>query len=368
MVFLVDLPNPVHGMSSVNLSVLRSSLNLNINSIVINTVPSYAARFFNTRVWVMFKVVHTLLCYVKLLGALFFNIHGPAYRAINGGNGQAYDLIYITLLRLFKCKLFIHHHSFDYINSKTVLFAILNKLAGSDCKHVVLGSRMGALLHELYEIPKENIIIISNSAFFDEPSTPIIFDRKKPTNIVIGHLANLCIEKGLDDFINICKVLQNAGVDFEAKLAGPIINEKSKELVDSACQEISKLTYLGPVYGSEKSDFFKSIDVFIFPSKYKNEAEPLVLYEAAEHGVLNIGTEVGCMKEVLFQLGGVSFASSEELLDSILTVLTDETGAPRDIVATKEERINLFLQARQNSIKELNQLFVAMESNHANIK
>jgi glycosyltransferase involved in cell wall biosynthesis len=365
MIFLVDLPKPVHGMSSVNLSVLRSLIKLNINPRIINTVPSYAAKFFNTKLWIVFKVFHTLLCYVKLFYILIFNIGSAAYRSINGGNGQIYDLIYIILLRLFKCKLFIHHHSFDYINSKTLLFAILNKLAGSGCKHVVLGNKMGMLLHELYNIPKENIIIISNSAFFDEPDTSTILDGKKSSGMVIGHLANLCIEKGLDDFINVCKVLQNAGVDFEAKLAGPIINEKSKDLVMCACKNISNLTYLGPVYGSQKSKFFKSIDVFIFPSKYKNEAEPLVLYEAAQYGVLNIGTEVGCMKDVLFQLGGISFASSKELLESILTLLTDETGEPRDIMATKEDRLNLFLQARQDAINALNQLFDTMESKHA---
>jgi glycosyltransferase involved in cell wall biosynthesis len=227
---------------------------------------------------------------------------------------------------------------------------------------------MGNLLCELYGISNDNIIVISNSAFFENSTQVGVAYMKEPVFISLGHLANLCVEKGLDDFIQVCKKLQDSGMEFEAKLAGPTINDQSKCVVEKACKEIPNLTYLGPVYGKQKSDFFRSIDIFIFPSKYKNEAEPLVLYEAAQYGALNIGTEVGCMKDVLAQLGGVSFSTSKDLVENIIPILNSETGSLANIRATRQERVNLFLKARETSISALNHLFDIMDDKNADSK
>lgn len=53
---------------------------------------------------------------------------------------------------------------------------------------------------------------------------------------------------------------------------------------------------------------FKNIDVFAFPSKYINEAEPLVLYEALQYGSFIVGSRQGSMQEVINKVDGVSFS------------------------------------------------------------
>jgi glycosyltransferase involved in cell wall biosynthesis len=84
------------------------------------------------------------------------------------------------------------------------------------------------------------------------------------------------------------------------------------------------MKYLSSVYGENKKNYFSNLDVFIFPSIYKNEAEPLVIYEAAQYGSIIIGSEIGCMKEVIKSLNGLSYPISDQNKDKyILRICND---------------------------------------------
>jgi glycosyltransferase involved in cell wall biosynthesis len=350
----MDLPKPVHGMANVNLAILEYTRKLNIEPQVINTVPSYAARFFTSKLWTPFKIVHTFLCCLRLLIALFFNIKGVVYRPINGGNGQVYDLIYISLCKIFGCKIYIHHHSFNYLNSKKTVFSMLNKLAGESTIHVVLGERMAVLLNELYGINKNNIKVVSNLAFFE--ALPSNLKNINNEVIKIGHLANLCIEKGVDVFIDVCRELYNSGVNFTAEIAGPCVDDKSKIMVTNAVNELPPLKYLGPVYSKDKDSFYHDLDCFVFPSKYSNEAEPLVLYEAALNGVYLIGTRRGCMADVIKGLNGFSCDVTPNTIEEISKEIKSQLNGGGFNFESKVERLNLFKQGQTKSKESLLQL------------
>ena len=66
------------------------------------------------------------------------------------------------------------------------------------------------------------------------------------------------------------------------------------------------LEYAGPVYGADKESFYASIDLFIFPTRYRHEAEPLVVLEALAHGRPVIAFGRGCIPALL--AGGVGQA------------------------------------------------------------
>lgn len=308
MIFLADFPPPVHGMANVNLAVynvLKDEVDVNVFKI--DTSPPVPVKYFTTRLWVVAKLIVFPFLIVKLLFAFIFMQYRVVYRPINAGWGQFFDFVFLAISRLFKADIYIHHHCFNYLSSNRKLFSVLNYIAGKRCIHIVLGDEMKAELCERYGIHEINVRVLSNLAFFDETS------KKKPNKnnkIVIGHLANLCEEKGLAIFIDVCRVLKEQGFKFNALLAGPFnsvedqaIYEKNSDLV----------RYLGPLYGKEKTSFFESLDVFVFPSKYVNEAEPLVLYESAQFGCFLLGTRRGCMKSVIERLDGTSFNECHDL-------------------------------------------------------
>lgn len=56
---------------------------------------------------------------------------------------------------------------------------------------------------------------------------------------------------------------------------------------------------LGPIAPDEVDDFYQQIDVFVFPSLYAQEAEPLVVLDAGRHGVPTIAFAVGCLPGIV---------------------------------------------------------------------
>jgi glycosyltransferase involved in cell wall biosynthesis len=361
MIFVMDLPKPIHGMSNVNLAVLNAAEEAGLKPKVINTVPSYASRFFSTKLWGGIKVGHTFMCYISLFSKLLFNSRGVVYRPINGGNGQVYDLGYILFCRLFLNKIYIHHHSFNYLNNRSFLFSTLNKLAGNTATHIVLGERMGLLLSEHYGIDKSKIQIVSNLAFFEaQIETETINDVNKYR---LGHLANLCTEKGVDIFIDVCRILQTFDIDFSAKIAGPFVDDIAKNIVLNAVNEIPQIEYVGPLYAEHKSDFYSKLDCFIFPSKYKNEAEPLVLYEAALTGAFLIGTRRGCMQDVIHQLLGFTTEENIDIANNIAKAIKLEIETQGVKNEEKAKRLTCF-RNKQGKAKESLTYFIEEMSHY----
>ncbi|WP_415893538.1 glycosyltransferase [Neptuniibacter sp. PT8_73] len=352
MIFLLDLPQPTHGMSSVNKNILDLACQRGALPNVINTVPSYASVFFGGYIWVFVKFVHFFFCFFKLLFFLVFFDRSVVYRPINGGGGQIFDIAFILLVRIFRVQIVIHHHSFNYLNRRSLLFSILQKLSGPNSLHVVLGKVMAEKLSDLYDINDSQMHILSNVAFFTEKST----DVSKNCIPVIGHLSNLCVDKGIIEFVDLCKALITSGFDFQAVIAGPFSDKSVQLVVENAIKEMSQVKYLGPLYGTEKDKFFSSLDVFVFPSRYKNEAEPLVLYEAAEYGALTLGTQRGCMATVIKALGGESFIEGENVASVMSDVIQESHKDGQFNFVNKIKRIEKFEASKYEARDSLERL------------
>lgn len=344
IVFLMDLPNPVHGMSTVNLAVQKHALQANLTPLVINTVPSFAASLFPTKWWSLLKVFHTLLCFLQLIFISLFNIKSVLYRPINGGGGQFYDILYLLVARLFAHEVYIHHHSFNYLNAKSRLFSVLNVIAGKSAAHIVLGNEMQVRLTALYGIDKKQISVVSNLAYFSPANVGMTSEDEV---IKIGHLANLCTEKGADTFLAVCRRLQCLNVDFSAKIAGPFADFMTKDMVLTAVTDIPSLQYIGPLYGVQKHQYYQELDCFIFPSRYKNEAEPLVLFEAANFGCLLMGTQRGCMQDAIDSLQGQTFEEDDLLVNNIVDSIFRAIELNLFSAEKKQERLTALLNEQE---------------------
>lgn len=310
MIFLGDLPKPLHGMSAMN-QQYRDYFN---PEYVINTAPSFAYKLFDGFLWKILKIA--LVIPVSFL-ILFARLKGErvCYRSLNGGIGQVYDLLYLLLLRALSFKIFLHHHSFNYLSKYSLLFRVNLSVLGEGATHIVLGQRMKDQLIEIYGVSPSKIMVVSNSVFFEPQSA-----QRLNNTPVLGYMANLTLEKGVAIFLDACKELIDRGVDFQAKIAGPIAGPGVQEVI-SEFVDLGVCEYVGPVYGECKDSFLSDLDIFAFPSQYKNEAEPLVLYEAAQYGALVVVTDVGCLADVSRTLGGATIESAEatgdKLADSI---------------------------------------------------
>ena len=352
MICLVDLPRPVHGVANINKVMLREFVESGLEVKVINTVPSYAWFLFPNKAWTICKALHTFYCFIKFFFHSVFNVGGIVYRPINGGFGQVYDLVYLFLAKIFLNRIYIHHHAFDYINKYKVLFYLVNFVAGNKAVHIVLGDKMGEALSELYRIEKKNIRVVSNLAFFEQP---VIQQRKNfDGKLKLGYLANLSIEKGVKSFVDVCRSLKVMGVNYEAKIAGPFSDSRSERVVRSIIEENDAVEYVGPLYKEDKTEFYQSLDCFVFPSK--NEAEPLVLYEAALFGAYLVGTRYGCMQGMIESLRGFSVVDDGDVAICIAQAIHHATESDTFNFKKRSIRVECFNDERIRSMQLLSNL------------
>ncbi|CAN0507481.1 unnamed protein product, partial [Phaeothamnion confervicola] len=128
----------------------------------------------------------------------------------------------------------------------------------------------------------------------------------------IGFLSNISLQKGVDVFLDLCQHLEERGWDGVAYIAGPFQDNEIKEYVFARLRNLNSICYLGPVYNELKNAFFEKIDIFIFPSSYSNEAEPLVVIEALANSIPVISTARGCLMEMIANGAGVIIPKREE--------------------------------------------------------
>ncbi len=359
ILFLVDMPKPTHGMSSINQQMWLRCQQQKVDARLINTVPSFAAALFHTRWWFVVKLFYSVAVFFRLLWCLVFDRPVLVYRSLNGGIGQVFDLCFLLLLRCSRAQVVLHHHSFSYLRQPSALFRLVLRLLKPDDRHLVLGASMASQLGTLYQVAGQSICTISNLSFFTDESHPSE-PAQQSLNVSapplkIGHLANLSFEKGIREFVDVVIALHQSGVAVQVVIAGPYSSPDVADYVVTQTAEYSFIQSIGPVYGVEKQHFFADLDLFLFPSKYVNEAEPLVLFEAAQQGAFLAGTDRGCMAEQINLFEGFCFTEATTAVD-IARQIADLKAAGLFDVDRKIARQTSFSRVQAQSQLRLQQM------------
>ena len=313
-------PPPVHGMSTVNLAVLERLRSNGAKVAVFDISASTLSRDLISRVR---KFPRLVWVFLRFLVMCSLSMGASVYIGMSGGYGQIYNFFFVLIARLFGCRLYLHHHSFAYLSSKKILSGLIFWLAGSNCQHVVLCACMGRSLRKCYGDGKR-VLVVSNSAFV--PSRVRTGMVVRPV-VVFGFLGNICAEKGIFLFLDVLSRMFLSGRKFGAIVAGPFQDETTEALVRARLSELRFVQYVGPKYGVEKDAFYKSIDALIFPTRYANEAEPLIILEAMSHGVPVMSFDRGCISEMIPSGGGrliVDSANAETDMYDVLAFWHDE--------------------------------------------
>lgn len=215
----------------------------------------------------------------------------------NAGWGLLYTLFHAALARGAGLNVALHHHSYAYINRRTNLMAMLCRIGGPRLTHVFLAEAMRESFCALYGDGLQTAIL-PNAMFVpaggEKPPAPAPGGRP----ITLGLLSNLDADKGLHDFVATARLLHAGASADRARmvLAGPIRSQSDRALVTQAQSE-GVLTWLGPLYGADKRRFFDDLDIFLFPTRYRHEAQPTVIYEALASGVAVIAFDRGAIRD-----------------------------------------------------------------------
>jgi len=266
-----------------------------------------------------------------------FNV---VYISLSGGLGQAYDLILIAVARIFGYALFIHHHSFAYVDKRSPMFALIGKIGGYRALHICLCSHMATKLKATYGSVSRTITV-SNAALVGSPRR-----RRSPRRdvIVLGHMSNLMPEKGIDTVLETVQRCMAAKLPVRLVVAGPMLGSSIRDMIVAAQAKFGPvLEYRGPIYGSDKDKFFEDIDIFLFPTRYENEAQPLVVLESLAAGVPVVAMARGCIADDLGDVGSVAF-EPEEFIRHVLYMVSQALKSP-DWLRKTSDRVRRHVRA-----------------------
>lgn len=274
------LPPPVHGFSFINEKMLN---------LFESTSP----------VFVLKRQHITITVFFLFLARLISRQFSVGYIGLSGGKGQLVDCFFVVLMKVFRLPIYVHHHSFAYINHVSLLNRLVFRML-RDSHHIVLCDVMGDGLMARYGIVLSNVSVVSNACFL--PSATSSHKNASAEVLRVGFLSNITEEKGIFDFLDIVSSVVSQGVKLEVLVAGPTASN-IQERFYSRLSELPYVIYVGAVYDDDKRRFFDSIDVLIFPTKYVNEAEPVTILEAMSYGIFVIARIRGCIASMTSSVG-----------------------------------------------------------------
>ena len=193
------------------------------------------------------------------------------------------------------------------------------------------------------------LFVIGNAGLVDSAllHLPLKLDGGE---LVLGHLSNLSLEKGIAEVVDLASALHRAGIPVRLIVGGPTADGQSRLQLDHAARELGELfEYRGLVTGKAKHAFFEEITHFVFPTRYVHEAVPLVIYEAMAAGAVCVATRQGSISEQLAGSPGVLARTQDSFVQDTLPVLVDGPVS----AATSQKSRQAYLRALSESERQL---------------
>lgn len=154
--------------------------------------------------------------------------------------------------------------------------------------------------------------------------------------IKLGYIGRLAEDKGIFEIVEALRLIRERGsVSFQIHWAGsgPAEAVLRQSVKAAGLEEYS--TFLGPIFGDQKLEFWKTTDLFLFPT-YHREGLPYTVLESLASGTPMITTRVGGIPDAITDgVHGLFVASKapEDLADAI-----ERAAGDRDWLRTASTR------------------------------
>jgi glycosyltransferase involved in cell wall biosynthesis len=282
------------------------------------------------------KVYYLLELYAKILWALIsFSPDKIYFTASSKGFAFYRDLALSTLWKgycFFKESDIYYHYHTKGVNGFASGSTVKNILTRFFIKNVNLVLLSSLLESDFAKVNTYKRVLFLPNGVEDRLTTnefyKIIEDKFsdfKTLNIL--YLSNMIKSKGYFRVLELAK--QVKGISIQLHFAGGWQSQKDEYeffqfIKDNNLSD--KVYFHGFVSGEEKQELFKKAHLFIFPTRYKNEAFPLSILEALSYGVPVIATDEGSIPYILNEKSGI--------------VLSDVDNLPQALKEAKDTLVN----------------------------
>jgi glycosyltransferase involved in cell wall biosynthesis len=207
---------------------------------------------------------------------------------------------FIYVARWFGKQIISHIHGNhlyqEYKNSAVCKKYIMRSILGKSNKGIVLSTSLKPNLTPFIE--GKNIYILAN--FVED----ILFTsvKKQADYLRILYVSNLMAEKGIFDLLDALLILQNSNIKFSAQIAGAMDEEHKAEIQAKLAKLANNVQYLGIIQADQKKQAFLSSNIFVFPTYYTMEGQPIAILEAMATGNIILTTQHAGIPDI-FQEG-----------------------------------------------------------------
>ncbi len=305
ILFYMEFPPPIHGMTYINKIIFNNLkdnqdykfYNLNLSSSLLeigkinyNKIMKNINLIFGA--WIYFFKVNPKQIYIPLSATKF---------------GVIRDfLVLLPSIVLNKTRI-LHLHGFTYykVYEKSKLFKVVFTLISKNSKIIVLCNKQERITQKIMN--RKSFIL------FNALQTHIQFLPKQLTNkkLKLLYISNISKLKGILDLMKAIRNIDNVTLT----IAGNIWQNKDEffKLLEDLKQ---KVNYIGFANEEKKQELLKSHDIFCIPSQLE-EGSPISIIEAMAYGLPIIGTNKGCIKEMIQNCG---YVIENELDSNILNI------------------------------------------------
>jgi len=246
------------------------------------------------------------------------------YLVPDGGLGIAFSTAYARTAAKRCPRLVIHHRSYNHIRSKSKLMALLMHTAPETTVHVFLDPIMEERFKSIYSASVTSMYV-PNASTCDITVRELAPRSTEHGGVTVGFLSNLVEEKGFDVVAEAFPILaKRLGPASRFLLAGHPVRGNNAALLSTLQSTLGdRLQYAGEVTGPAKVDFFRSCDVFVFPTRFAQEAQPNVLYEAMAGGAAIVSTQWAGIPWMLEQTASRLIEVGTGCVDALVEAVVD---------------------------------------------
>ncbi|MBF0546318.1 MAG: glycosyltransferase family 4 protein [Candidatus Riflebacteria bacterium] len=253
-------------------------------------------------------------------------------------NGALRDLILILIAKMFNHKVVVHIHGGMYDE-------ILKKIPGSfrklflsalkKCsKIIVLSENLRKMFDDFPEL-KKKLVVVKNGLPFCIKNQQSQYEKDINPNdwISLLFLSNMIETKGWLETLEMVKILvREKGLNIRARFCGPFQimpgDKKFRSAIEAreAFFEFIKQNFLEKnveyfefVDEAKKIESLMGAQFMIFPSRYPNEGQPLVLIEGLAYGCVLVGTDYRAIPDMIRngESGILTSSDPEKMAESI---------------------------------------------------
>ena len=300
ILFILQLPPPVHGVSTMNEIILDHLQNQGIYDLKV--IPLKFAKTFNELRKISFlKLFRFVKIYFQIIHVLnFFKPELVYFSFMPVGLGFIRDYFYLKIIKRYSIKIVLHLHNRGISkNSKNLVYKNLYQSAFQNITLVHVSDTL--IDDELKNLKLKNckrIVIPNTCRLFSER----VRNSNKKTTTDVLYCSNIFPEKGYRIALEAMKILSSEQRSIRLMLCGQPFRKRYEKEINRFIRKndlMGTVIYKGPVFGEEKERIFNESDIFIFPSYFNEECFPLVILEAMSAGIPIIATRIGGIPEII---------------------------------------------------------------------